>query len=212
MKLQCQVEVKNRQYANLNIQSNGKYLKSTLALGREPKFETEYFIIHFSSVNKTGTKYCVKNIKQVFVKCIHEGKATIRFEQPPHDLSIKCEQIQLKCFMKLLRSCIVGDTKHLQISSLSNITVTAKDSAPRKLVILDRGEFPVKGLPRTLETLYINGLKLSNFRREILLLKNLTVLDLSNNEIEKIPPEFGKISTICYLIIKIMLCILSSYF
>lgn len=193
MKLQCNVEVINRLHTNLNIRSRGKYLKSTLALGKEPKCETDFFIIHFSATNKTGIKYKTRNIKQVFVKCLNEGKSTIRFEEPPHDLCIKCEPIQLKCFMKLLKSCITGDTKGLAFTNLSNICVTAKDVAPTKLVVRDRSEFPPKGLPRTLETLVLCGLKLCNFRRDILLLRQLVVLDLSNNEVEKIPPEFGKV-------------------
>ncbi|KAJ0175149.1 hypothetical protein K1T71_009290 [Dendrolimus kikuchii] len=192
MKLQCQVEVINRLYVSHNITSNGKYLKSTLAIGKEPKLGTDYFILHFSSVNKTGMKYQVKCIKQVFVKCMNEGKATIRFEEPPHDLCIKCETIQLKCFMKLLKCCITGEAKNLPISSLSNISVTAKDNEPKKIVIHNRSEFPMQGLPRTLESLYLSGLKLCNFRRDILLLKRLVILDLSNNEIEKIPSEFGR--------------------
>ncbi|XP_063383331.1 leucine-rich repeat protein 1 [Cydia fagiglandana] len=199
MKLQCQVEVVNRLHCALNVRKSGKYLKSTLAIGKEPKSETEYFILHFSSVNKTGTKYRVKSIKQVFVKCLNEGKATIRFEEPPHDLCIKSETIQLKCFMRILKSCITGDAKDLQLGTLSSISVTSKDNAPTKLVIHDRSEFPVKGLPRTLESLHINGLGLCNFRRDILLLKLLTVLDLSNNEIDKIPPEFGRMPNLCEL-------------
>lgn len=197
MKLQCQVEVINRVHSSLNIRSNGKYLRSTLALGKEPKSEKEYFILHFSNANKTGTKYKVKCMKQVFVKCMNEGKVTLRFEEPPHDLCIKSEVIQLKSFMKLLRSCITGETKDLKLSNLSSIGVTAKDIAPTKLTIKDRSEFPAKGFPRTLKCLYITGLKLCNFRRDILLLNHLSVLDLSNNEIEKIPPEFGMYKTIC---------------
>ncbi|KAJ8714547.1 hypothetical protein PYW07_002772 [Mythimna separata] len=192
MKLQCQVEVINRQHQVLNLKTSAKRLKSTLALGKEPKGETEYFILHFSSVNKSGTKYRVKSIKQVFVKCINEGKSTIRFEEPPHDLCIKSETIQLKCFMRLLKSCVTGDTQHVQVAPLASLSVTHKDIAPTKLVINHRSEYPIKGLPRTLESLYINGLGLCNFRRDILLLKQLVILDLSNNAIEKIPPEFGR--------------------
>ncbi|XP_046966564.1 leucine-rich repeat protein 1 isoform X2 [Vanessa cardui] len=199
MKLQCQIEVINRVHCSLNIRSNGKYLKSTLALGKEPKNENEYFILLFSSVNKNGTKYKLKSIKQVFVKCINEGKATIRFEEPPHDLCIKCEVIQLKSFMRLLKSCITGETKDLKLSNLSSLAITANNIAPTKLTIHDRSEFPAKGLPRTLESLHIVGLKLCNFRRDILLLNHLVVLDLSNNEIEKIPPEFGRLPSISEL-------------
>lgn len=192
MKLQCQVEIVNRLHSSLNIRSNGKYVKSTLALGKEPKREADYFIIHFSSVNKTGTKYSVKRLKQVFSRCLNEGKTTLRFEEPPHDLCVKSEPIQLKCFMRLLKSCITGDAKNIKIAPLASLSVTHNDNAPTKLIIRDRSDFPIKGLPRTLESLYINGLKLCNFRRDILLLKQLTVLDLSNNVIEKLPAEFGK--------------------
>lgn len=192
MKLQCQVEVINRVHSSLNIRSNGKYLKSTLALGKEPKNDKEYFILHFSTVNKNGTKYKLKCMKQVFVRCLNEGKVTLRFEEPAHDLCVKSEVIQLKSFMRLLKSCVTGDTKDLKLSNLTSICTTVKDVAPTKLTISNRSEFPAKGLPRTLESLYIVGLKLCNFRRDILLLNHLVILDLSNNEIEKIPPEFGK--------------------
>lgn len=192
MKLQCQIEVINRTHMALNIRSNGKYLKSTLALGKETNRENEYFILHFSTVNKVGTKYKLQFMKQVFSKYLNEGKTTIRFEVPPHDLCIKCEATQLKCFMKLLKQCVTGEAKDLRISTLSNISVTSKDNAPTKLVIKDRSEFPLTGLPGTLESLTLAGLKLCNFRRDILLLRHLSVLNLSNNEIEKLPPEFGK--------------------
>lgn len=192
MKLVCQIEVVNRLHANANVRSSGKYLKSTLALGKEPKRDKEFFLIHFSSTNRSGTKYKIKCIKQVFVKCLSEGKATIRFEQPPHDLCIKCEVIQLKCFLRLLKSCITGDNNEKQLTNLSNISVTSCDTAPSKMTIHNRCEIPIKGFPRTLEYLYMSSLKLFNFRRDILLLNRLVFLDLSNNEIEKLPVEMGK--------------------
>ncbi|CAG4935579.1 unnamed protein product [Colias eurytheme] len=192
MKLMCKVEVVNRIHSNLNIRSSGKYIKSTLAIGKEPKNDAEFFILHFSSVNKTGTKYKVKFIKQVFVKCLNEGKATIRFDEPPHDLCVKSEVVQLKSFLNLLKSCLTGDTKSLKVSNLSSIGVTVKDNAPTKLTVASRADIPTKGFPRTLEALCMVGIKLHNFRRDILLLNRLTVLDLSNNEIEKIPYEFAR--------------------
>ncbi|CAH0687807.1 unnamed protein product [Spodoptera exigua] len=198
MKLHCQIEVINRLHSSLNIRSSGKYLKSTLALIKEPKNETEYSLLLFSTVNKTGTKYRVKSVKQMFVKFINEGKATIRFEEPPHDLCIKCEHIQLKCFVKLLRSCITGDTKTIHLAKLSSVAVTHKET-PTKLVIRDRSGFPIKGFPRTLENLSISGLNICNFRRDILLLKQLVVLDLSNNAIVAIPPELGNMPNLAEL-------------
>ncbi|CAG4944118.1 unnamed protein product [Parnassius apollo] len=196
MKLVCNVEVVNRLHANVNIRSSGKYLKSTLVLGKEPKRDKDFFLIHFSSANKSGNKYRIKCIKQVFVKCLNEGKATIRFEEPPHDICIKSEAIQLKCFLRLLKSCITGDTDNSQLSNLANIGVTSVESAPLKMTIRDRSEFPIKGFPRTLEYLYLAGLKICNFRRDILLLNRLVLLDLSNNEIEKFPPEMGRMTSL----------------
>lgn len=193
MKLQCQIELINRNLVNLNIRNSHKYVQATLALGKEPKSENEFFILYFSTTNKRGTKYRLKrNLKQVFTRCINEGKSTLSFEDPPHNLFIKSDAIQLKCFMRLLKSCLAGDANAVQLSSLSSLSVTAVENAPTKLVIQDRSQFPNKGLPRTLKSLFINGIKMCNFRREILLLKHLTVLDLSNNVIERLPAEFGK--------------------
>lgn len=193
MKLQCQVEVVNRKHFSLDVRPKNKYLKSTLALGKEPKDDKGYFILHFSTVNKQGTKYRVSDMKNVFVKFLNEGKVTLRFTEPCHDLCIRSEVIQLKSFMRLLQSCITGDSANVKLSELSSLGLVSKDMAPTKLTINNRSEFPAKGLPRTLESLYIVGLNLCNFRRDILLLNHLAILDLSKNEIEKIPPEFGKI-------------------
>ncbi|CAH0399347.1 unnamed protein product [Chilo suppressalis] len=205
MKLQCQVEVVNRLHSSLSIKSNGRYLKSTLALAKQPKLkkdeETEYVILHFSTINKTGIKYKVSSVKQLFVKCIEKGLSTVRFEEPPVDLCIKSEATQLKCFLRLLKSCLSGNCKDVKLDNISNISVTHKDIAPTKMVIKDRSQFPDKGFPRTLEFLHIIGLKLHNFRRDILLLRNLVVLDLSDNEIEKIPPEFGRLPNLAELIL-----------
>lgn len=193
MKLQCQVALSNRNLVNLNIRNPQKYVQATLALGKQPKTENDFFILYFSTTNKKGTKYRLNsNLKQVFTRCINEGKSTISFEDPPHDLYLKCEAIQLKCFMRLLKNCLSGNANALQLASLSSLSVTAVENVPTKLSIQDRSQFPKNGLPRTLKSLHINGIKMCNFRREILLLKHLTVLDLSNNEIEKLPAEFGK--------------------
>lgn len=192
MKLQCRVEVIYTMTEQPVPKSIGRHKKSTLVLGKEAKSGNEYFILFFSTSNILGTKYRLKFMTHVFTRYINEGKSTIRFRQPCHDLCIKCEVIQLKSFMKLLRQCVTGEGKNLHLSSLANISVTPQDDAPTKLVIRDRSQFPSNGLPRTLQSLTLAGLKLCNFRRDILLLRQLSILDLSNNEVEKLPPECGK--------------------
>lgn len=196
MKLQCLVNVVNKIHDQLNIRSSGKFVKSTLAIGKEARNDKEYFIMHFSPANKLGTKYKVKKIKNVLVKYVSEGKTTIQFEEPPVELMIRCEVLQLKSFLNLLKLCIVGETNNSKISELSNISVTPKDYAPTKLEITKRSQIPAKGLARSLERLKINDIRLFTFRKDILNLRNLIVLDLSNNEIEKLPEELGSMQSL----------------
>lgn len=61
-----------------------------------------------------------------------------------------------------------------------------------KLVIKKDSEYPVlKGFPKTLEELSILGLNKKSFDRQILNLKFLKVLNLSNNQISSLPKEVG---------------------
>ena len=57
-----------------------------------------------TSRNKSGTKYRVTdNLEQVFAKFVSQGKMTVRFKQPQHDL------------------CFTGEARHLEKVTLSGI-------------------------------------------------------------------------------------------
>lgn len=200
MRLQCQVEVVNHSHATMNMHSK-KHKNAELALGKGPKDDKDYFIILFSSTIKTGFKYKVKDIKRVLVKFWKKGKVTICFKEPPHDLLIKSEALQLKCFLNFLKACLSGGERAKDVPPLSSIGVISKTRVPTKLIIKDRSEFPTKGLPRTLESLYMVGLSLSNFRNDILRVRHLAILDLSNNEISGIPKDLGKHPNYCTIAI-----------
>lgn len=136
--------------------------KSTIAIGMHPpnKENPQLFLLHFTPPNKTGTRYkLMKNIEKVFTKFCAEGKATISFKEPTHDIQIKCDPIQLKCFLQTLKLAMNGtyDKDKLNLSSIAATPIPTTAHPITKLVIRSRGEFPLKGLPRTLTSLHVSA-------------------------------------------------------
>lgn len=192
MRIVCTVAIGNRSHSALAVKSQNKHVRSTLALCKHPKDENEFMILHFTAQNKTGTKYKLSNnIKGVLTRFLNEGKATIQFKEPPHDLFIQADHIQLKGFLHLLKRAIEKkiSAKELTVSSMSVGAIPQKNIAPKKLVIKKRSELPIKGYPRTLETLFINEIELCKLTIGILQLSKLQVLDVSDNLIEYLPNE-----------------------
>lgn len=196
VKLTCSVEVKNRHGADIKRRA----IKSVLALGKQPNSEDLYIML-FNSNNKNGTKYMLKeNLEQVFTKFVSEGKSTLRFKEPPHDIFVQGDPIQLKCFLKTLRLALQKKVplKELGLSSLG-VTVTKKCIPQTKLVITRRSDYPIHGFPRTLEILKINDIARCSLDKGILYLQRLRTLDLSNNIINDIPPDFNLLPNLCEL-------------
>lgn len=195
MKLVCNVYVYNRQLPLTSLNNKRKHVKSTLALCKHPN-NNEFSIILFSGVNKSGTKYKLNgNILQVLNKFVNDGKTTIQFKVPPHDIQIQSETIQLKSFLHLLKRALENNLsdKELKYSSMAVTAVKPKDIPPVKMAIKKRSDYPTKGFPRTLEILYINDVRRCSLDRGILQLTKLRVLDLSNNCIEYLPEELNKL-------------------
>jgi len=96
----------------------------------------------------------------VFTKCVNEGKATIRFKEPPHDLNISCDVILLKSFLKTLKLALEGKDLTKVPGCLSTV-VPGKEATVKKpktkLIIKCKSEYPVlEGFPRTLEYLQVS--------------------------------------------------------
>lgn len=196
MKISCTVTVATRNLQplllqHLNLNSRAKHSNSTLAICKHPK-KNEFYVIHFSSKNKTGKKYEVTdNVLDIKLRFMLEGKVTIQFKEPAHDLYIQADSKILKPFVYLLRKAIEKKPVDF-LEGYSGMSVTAvKNVAPKKLVIANRGNYPSKGLPRTLEELHINQINRHSLDRGILKLINLKILDLSHNCIECIPVELS---------------------
>lgn len=151
-------------------------------------------MILFTTANQTGTRYKVTgNLEKVFMKFVHEGKATISLKNPPHDVQIRCDAVQLKCFLQALKLGLEGKSaSKMGLGSLA-VTPVPKSSHPvTKLIVTARSDYPVRGLPKTLKTLIVNGIQRCRFDTQILLLKNLTTLDLRDNAIEELPLQLGQ--------------------
>lgn len=165
MKIFCEISVYNRMAPHVKPRSQ----QSTLAIGYHPpnatKIAENLFLIHFTTINKAGTRYKLnRNIEKVFTKFVNDGKTTISLKQPPHDLQIRCDPIQLKAFLQTFKNALEGklDPTKPGLSTLA-VTGVPKNAVPIKsMTIQTPSDYPVKGLPRTLTTLNVIMLQLSN--------------------------------------------------
>lgn len=159
MKLICEISVYNRLAPHVKPRSQ----QSTLALGYHPpggaKDVDNLFLIHFTATNKVGTRYKVKrNIEKVFTKFVQDGKTTLSLKQPPHDLLIRCDPIQLKAFLQTFKNALEGklDPTKPGLSTLA-VTGVPKNVVPQKsMTILTPSDYPLRGLPKTLRTLNVS--------------------------------------------------------
>ena len=192
MKILCEAQVVNRKLPHLVTRS----VKSTLAIGFHPagKENSELFIIHFTPQNPNGTRYKIKqNLLRIYTKYINDGKATISFIVPEHNVQINCNPLQLKCFLQSLKLGLQGknEINKLGMSSLATSAISPKLHPVRSLVIARRADFPVKGIPKSVERLTISGIERTKLDQQILSLANLTYLNLSDNRISALPVELG---------------------
>lgn len=193
MKLLCNVSIGNRSAPSIKRKSGN----STLALCKQPG-SGDFCIILFSAQNKSGTKYNLKNnVQQIFSRCVNEGKSTIQFKQPPHDISIQADSIQLKCFLRLLKLALENKVQDSDLAGYSSMAVTPvakKHIPPKRLQIRRPVDYPPQqGFHKSLEELHINLLDLSSVSPAILNLKCLRVLDLSSNAIKCIPEALNSL-------------------
>lgn len=192
MKILCEVQVVNRA---TQTNKTPRPVKSTLAIGykqsvRDANGNTkkELEMVLFSGQNKTGNRYKVKdNIHVVHTKFVLDGKTTIGFIQPPDNLLIKCDPIQLKGFLQTLKLGMDGkDAINLRLNINAATAIPQKAQPQVRMVISKRSEYPIKGFPRTLKSLTINNSQLVKLSFEICTLRNLTKLDVSGNKLTKV--------------------------
>ena len=180
--------------------------------------------------NRAGTKYAItfakyekdvtsngRNIEKIFDRFIDEGKATIRFSDPPHDLCIKkADSVQLKSFIKLLKKVIELSTNKTMEDELekllgeNNSLLSALNPPSQKqvakektrVVIANKKDYPITtSFPSSLLELRANSINLKRIDSRIFKLQSLSILDLSNNSIARIPQEITGLSCLKELIL-----------
>lgn len=158
MKLICEISVYNRLAPHVKPRSQ----QSTLALGYHPpggeKNVENLFLIHFTATNKVGTRYKLKrNLEKVFMRFVSDGRTTISFKQPPHDLQIRCDPIQLKAFLQIFKNAMEGklDPTKAGLSTLAVTGVPKKALPVKTMTIRTPSDYPLHGLPKTLTALHV---------------------------------------------------------
>lgn len=202
MKLRCTSRICVRPTLQSNIPTHSsapKFVQSTLALCKHPSKPDDTCLILFTTQNKKGTKYKLKdNVQQILTKFIHEGKATIQFRSPAVDLFVVSEVTPLRAFLHLMKRVLCGQVSEKELS-LSSLSVSDLPKVCKKMIIQKRAEYPSKGFPRTLEHLVINDIGSYSVGCGILKLMKLRVLDLSRNFIVQIPREVNELNCLVEL-------------
>jgi len=213
MRFKAQVTVNNRMLSNQGgncVKVKGKPPVSSLAIGRKPKHlikdddnikDPEVFVLHCTAQNRSGFKYAVKqNIEKVFTRFVDEGKATIRFCRPPHDLCVSnADVVALKAFLSVLKKVLelkpgqddqLEKLIELNMSALAPATTSQVTKEKTKLVITNKKDYPITtNFPHTLKELRATDINLKRVDTRMFKLKSLSVLDLSGNSITSLPRE-----------------------
>ena len=198
MRLRAEVDVVNRTLISRGLKGTGRKANSILAVGRKDlKDKTSEIILLVSSAsNKTGTRYHIKdNIEHIFVRMVSEGKCTLRFKDPPHDLCLKCENVSLlKGFLMIVKKTMDGkESGDMTLSAIQPVSSKDIEGPKKKLTILKRSDYPLGGFPPTLHQLQVSGVRLAKVDKRIFKLKNLTTLSLSDNEISSLPDNWDSV-------------------
>nr|XP_053634415.1 leucine-rich repeat protein 1-like [Cherax quadricarinatus] len=200
MRISCEVLVSNRKLPSLNLGNKRTGTQSSLGIGRLPgsKPDVSSLFIHLCTAqNKQGTKYkVVENIERVFTKYVAEGKFTIRFKEPAHDLCVKADPVLAKTFLQTLKLGIQNkDIAKLHLSNLAPIKQSQVEKPKTKLVIESKQEYPITtAFPYTLESLKIEYLP-----HTLGQLHSLVSLKLDGNILHKLPISLGKLTRLKYL-------------
>ena len=204
MRIRAEVDIINRDLACQGIKLKGKKMKSVLAIGRKQLTDkaSEISMVITNNSNKSGVQYHIKNnVETIFTRMVSEGKCTVRFRQPRHDLCIKCEDVvQLKSFLLIIKKVMDGkDSEGLTLSALQPVTSKQLKGPETKLTILKRSDYPIGGFPSSLEQLEVSGVRLAKVDARMLKLRNLSKLCLADNEISKLPDNWGLVEALSEL-------------
>ena len=163
MQVNCKVNVVNRLLPSAGQSGPNRFVWSNITLTENKSSVIELLLT--TARNKTGTKYRVtNNIEQVFSKFANQGKLTLRFRQPPHDLCLSGEVRHVEKIVAILK----GEDTQLKTGTLCPILTnsTNKVVIPKtKLAIASRADYPVTtSFPETLTVLKVILVKHNHYK------------------------------------------------
>ncbi|KAM4690632.1 leucine-rich repeat protein 1 [Rhinophrynus dorsalis] len=202
MKLQCEVEVVNRELPSYGMRSRGKGTRAVLSVGRQDERQSggkcgPIYLMICTLRDKAGSRYKLQeNIEHLFTKFLEEGKATVRLQEPRVDICLsKAESCSLKNFISALRLAHKGTDVGSVLSRLVPAKTADIEKPRTKMFITSKKDYPItKNFPFSLEHLQVSYCKLARFDMRMLCLKRLQKLDLSNNHIKKLPKTIGDLA------------------
>ena len=88
----------------------------------------------------------------------------------------------------------------LTLSTLAPACSNITEKLKTKLTVTSKKDYPItSNFPSSLEYLMVTGCNLKRFDSRMLQLRNLTVLNLSENSIRKLPDDFGRVTRLAEL-------------
>lgn len=205
MRINCEVQVSNRKCPSLNMSDGKRNSRSSLGLGRVPgsKADVSSLFIHLCTAqNKKGTKYKVSgNIEGVFTKFVAEGKFTLRFKEPTHDLCVKADPVLAKSFLQTLKLGLQNkDIDKMHLSNLAPVKQSQVEKPKTKLIIDCKKNYPITtSFPYSLQSLMVSDVDLNRVENRIIKLKKLQILNLSHNVIRHLPESMNQMHVLAEL-------------
>ncbi|XP_032237186.2 leucine-rich repeat protein 1 [Nematostella vectensis] len=190
MRLTCDISIAIRIGASGQTRNQGKPVRASLAIGKKGNSDKATACLMLCTAKeRNGTKYKIHgNILQIFNKFVQTGKATIRFNDPAHDLFIsKADPSSLKSFLSLLKLS-AKDIERVALSTLLPAKTSDLEKPKTELIIKQQSDYPLtKPFPGNLQRLSVTNCSMKCVDRRITKLKELTYLSLHGNIIKELP-------------------------
>ena len=115
---------------------------------------------------------------------------------------LQADPMQLRCFVALLqRVSRDGGADGVRLSTLAPASHKQVEKAVTKLVVSSRSQYPAvtASFPASLQLLHVNHCGLNRVELRILKLRELRVLDLSDNRLRALPDDVGGLTSLAEL-------------
>lgn len=155
MQVTCQVNIVNRLLPSTGQAGPSRLARYSITLAEtSPKSGVVELSLFSAQKKTTVAKYRVtNNIEQVFSKFVCEGKLTLRFKHPPHDLCLNGQKNEIERILNVVRGTDDQVKKGTLCPLLTNKIVVQK----LKLNITSRADYPVTtAFPITLVSLKVS--------------------------------------------------------